>query len=140
MNTRTIVLHPQTKSKLQRLARHCRDALLKTRYLIVLHAAEGQSGRKIAAALKCGNSHVSRTLDRWEELGLAGLIDRREDNGFAKADDSYVALVRWILAGIPQQHFYRRPTWTKAMLIETAQLYTRVRVSKTTMGRVLKRK
>jgi transposase len=137
--TRTIVLHPQTKAKLQRLARHCRDGLLKTRYLIVLHAAEGMSGRKIAAALRCGNSHVSRTLDRWEELGEAGLIDRREDNGLAKADDSYVAVVRWILADRPQRHFYRRPTWTKAMLIETAQLYTRVRVSKTTMGRVLKR-
>jgi transposase len=139
VNTRTILLHPQTKSRLQRQARRCRDALLRTRYLIVLHAADGQSGRTIAAALKCASSHVSRTLDRWEALGEAGLIDRREDNGCARADDAYVALVRWILAGTPQDHFYRRPTWTKAMLIETACKYSGVRVSKTTMGRVLKR-
>ena len=139
MNTRTIVLHPSTKSRLARLARCCGDALLKTRYLIVLHAADGKSGRAIAAALKCANSHVSRTLDRWEALGEAGLIDRREDNGNAKADDAYVALVRWILAGTPQDHFHRRPTWTKAMLIETAHKYSGVTVSKTTMGRVLKR-
>jgi transposase len=114
--------------------------LLHTRYLIVLHAADGQSGRAIATALKCANSHVSRTLDRWEELGEAGLIDRREDNGCAKADDAYVALVRWILAGTPQDHFYRRPTWTKRMLIETARKYGGgISVSKTTMGRVLRR-
>jgi putative transposase len=139
VNTRTIVLHPQIKSRLARRARRCRDALLRTRYLIVLHAADGQSGRAIAAALKCANSHVSRTLDRWEALGEAGLIDRREDNGNAKADDAYVALLRWILAGTPQDHFYRRPTWTKGMLIETARKYGGVSVSKTTMGRVLKR-
>jgi transposase len=139
VNTRTIVLHPSTKSKLERKARRCRDALLRTRYLIVVHAAEGQSGRRIAAALRCSNAHVSRTLDRWAALGEAGLIDRREDNGCAKADDAYVALVRWILAGTPQDHFHRRPTWTKRMLIDTAQTYGGARVSKTTMGRVLKR-
>lgn len=139
MNARRIVLHPQTKAKLQRRAQRCKDALLKTRYLIVLRAGEGWSSRKIAKALSCSNSHVSRTLDRFEELGEAGLIDRREDNGAAKADASYVAVVRWALAGTPQDFLHRRPTWTKSLLIDTARRYTGVTVSKTTMGRVLKR-
>jgi transposase len=139
MNARRIVLHPQTRAKLKRRAQCCREALLKTRYLIVLRAAEGWSSRKIAKALSCSNSHVSRTLDRFEELGEAGLVDRREDNGQAKADASYVAVVRWVLAGTPQDFLHRRPTWTKSLLIDTARRYTGVTISKTTMGRVLKR-
>jgi transposase len=137
METRRIVLHPRTREKLRRKAQRCKDARLKTRLLIVLGAAEGWSGRRIAAALGCSPSHVSRTLQRWRELGEAGLIDRREDNGRPKADESYVGMVRWVLNGTPQDFFHRRPTWTKRLLIETARRYTGVAVSKTTMGRVL---
>ncbi len=139
MKARTIVLHPQTRAKLKRLARQCRDADTRVRYLIVVRSSEGWSGKRICKALDCSASTVSRTLDRWEAFGEAGLIDRREDNGDAKADESYVAVVRWVLGGTPQDFFHRRPTWTKALLIETARRYTGVTVSKTTMGRVLKR-
>jgi transposase len=139
MKARTIVLHPQTRAKLKRLARRCRDADTRVRYLIIVRSSEGWSGKRICRALGCSASTVTRTLDRWEALGEAGLIDRREDNGDAKADESYVAVVRWMLDGTPQDFFHRRPTWTKALLIETAYRYTRVRVSKTTMGRVLRK-
>jgi transposase len=138
MKARRIVLHPQTREKLKRVARRCKDADTRVRYLIVVHSSEGWSGRRIAKAVGCCASTVTRTLDRYEALGEAGLIDRREDNGQAKADPLYVDTVRWILQGTPRDFFYRRPTWTKAMLIETAERYTRVAVSKTTMGRVLK--
>jgi len=138
MDTRRIVLHPRTCEKLRRKAQRCKDARLKTRYLIVLRSAEGWSGRRTAAALGCSPSHVSRTLARWRELGEAGLVDRREDNGRPKADESYVAMVRWVLEGTPQDFFHRRPTWTKRLLIATVRQYTGVAVSKTTMGRVLR--
>jgi len=137
MKTRTIVLHPRTREKLQRVARRCKDADTRVRYLVVLRSADGWSGKRISKALGCSSSTVSGTLDRWEAYGEAGLVDRREDNGATKADESYVATVRWILAGTPQEFFHRRPTWTRALLIETARLYTGVTVSKTTMGRVL---
>lgn len=137
MKTRRIVLPPRTREKLQRVLRRCRDADTRTRYLVVLRAADGWSGQRIAGALGCCPSTVSGTLDRWEAYGEAGLIDRREDNGQTKADESYVATVRWILAGTPQDFFHRRPTWTRALLAETAARYTGVTVSKTTMGRVL---
>ena len=137
MKARTIVLHPQTRGKLQRLGRRCKDAALKVRHLIVLRSGDGWSGRRICNALGCCRSHVSRTLDRWEQFGEAGLVDRREDNGQRKADEAYVAAVAWLLAGTPQDFFHRRPTWTKALLIKTAAKYTGVTVSKTTMGRVL---
>lgn len=109
------------------------------RYLIVVRSSEGWSGRRIAGALGCSGSTVSRTLDRYEAYGEAGLLDRREDNGRPKADDLYVQTVRWILAGTPRDFLHRRPTWTRALLIETARRFTGgVTVSRTTMGRVLR--
>ena len=137
METRQIVLHPRTREKLKRVAKRCKDADTRVRYLIVLRSGDGWSGKRIGKALGCCASTVSGTLDRWEAYGEAGLVDRREDNGQVKADESYVATVEWILAGTPQEFLHRRPTWTRALLAETARLYTGVTVSKTTMGRVL---
>lgn len=139
MTARQIVLHSQTREKLKRAGRRCRDADMRIRYLIVIGSSEGKSQRKISRGLGCSVSTVSRTLDRYQAFGEAGLMDRREDNGAAKADAMYVDTVRWILRGTPQDFFHRRPTWTKSLLIETARRYTSVTVSKTTMGRVLKK-
>ena len=139
MDTRRIVLHPRTRAKLQRNARRCRDADTRVRYLIVLRADRGHSGRRIARELGCCGATVSRTLSRYDALGEAGLLDRREDNGRAKADDLYARTVAWILEGTPQDFLHRRPTWTRRLLIDTARRYTGVTVSLTTMGRLLKR-
>jgi transposase len=137
MKARRIVLHGQVRAKLEREARRCRDADARVRYRVVLLCGAGWSGKRIGRALGCSASTVSRTLDRWELYGYAGLIDRREDNGLAKADDWYVQTVAWILESSPEDFFHRRPTWTKRLLIETARRYTGVAVSLTTMGRVL---
>lgn len=139
METRRIVLHGRTRAKLQRDARRCRDADTRVRYRVVLLSDEGWSGKRIAKALGCTPSTVSRTLSRWELYGHAGLIDRREDNGQRKADEWYARTVEWILESGPQEFFHRRPTWTKHLLIETARQYTGVSVSLTTMGRLLKK-
>jgi transposase len=138
MGTRRIVLHPQTRAKLERTARRCKDADTRVRYLIVCRSAQGWAGARVAAALGCARSTVSRTLDRYEALGEAGLVDRREDNGRPLADPAYVEVVRWVLGGTPRDFFHRRPTWTRALLAETARAYTGVTVSTTTMGRVLR--
>jgi transposase len=109
------------------------------RYLVVLRSADGWSGKRITTALGCCASTVSRTLDRWEAYGEAGLVDRREDNGTTKADDLYAETVLWVLEATPREFFHRRPTWTRRLLVETAAAYTGVAVSVTTMGRLLKR-
>ena len=139
MVTRRIVLHPQTRAKLHRDAKRCKDADTRIRYRVVLLSDQGWSGKRIAKALGCTSSTVSRTLSRWERYGQAGLIDRREDNGQTKADAPYAQTVAWILESTPQDFFHRRPTWTRRLLIETARRYTGVTVSPTTMGRLLKR-
>lgn len=114
------------------------DARYRTRCLIVLRADEGWKPGQIAAALSCCRSHVNRTLDRFKSGGLAGLVDRREDNGTTKADEHYLATVRQILRKRPRDFGHRRTTWSKRLLIDTAAKQTGVGVSKTTMGRVLK--
>lgn len=139
MDTRRIVLHPQRRAKLQRESRRCRDADTRVRYRIVLLSDQNWSGKRIAHALGCTPSTVSRTLSRWEQFGQAGLIDRREDNGQTKADGLYADTVAWILESSPQDFFHRRPTWTRQLLIDTARRYTGVTISRTTMGRLLKR-
>ena len=80
MVQRRIVLHPQTRAKLQRDAKRCKDADTRIRYRIVLLSDQGWSGKRIIKALGCAPSTVSRTLDRFESYGAAGLVDRREDN------------------------------------------------------------
>jgi len=139
MDTRRILLHPRTRAKLRREARRCRDADTRVRHLIVLRADRGHSGKRIARELGCCGATVSRTIRRYEALGEAGLVDRREDNGAAKADDLYARTVAWILESSPRDFSHRRPTWTRRLLIDTAKTYTGVTVSPTTMGRLLKR-
>lgn len=139
MVTPGMVLHGSTRVKLLKEIRRTGDARYRTRCLIVLRGAEGWSVRRTAAALSCSISTVSKTRRRFEVWGWSGLIDRREDNGDCKADALYVQTVRWLLQGTPLDHGLRRPTWTKRLLIDQAQRYTGVKVSKTTMGRVLKK-
>ena len=138
MDTRRIVLGQFARRKLKEEARWAIDARYRTRCLIVLRADEGWGPVRIAAALNCCRSHVNRTLDRFEAQGLAGLVDRREDNGTTKADEGYLATVRQILQKRPRDFGHRRTTWSKRLLIDTAAKQTGTRVSKTTMGRVLK--
>ena len=138
MKARKIVLHRATRRKLKSEARWAIDARYRTRCLIVLRADEGWTDIHIAKALDCSRSHVGRTIDRFAEAGMAGLVDRREDNGARKADERYLATVRAILRKRPRDFGYRRTTWSKRLLIDTAAKQTGVVVSKTTMGRVLK--
>jgi len=135
--TRWIVLHHYVRSKLRRMTQRTDDAATRTRYLIVLHADRSVPKAQIARALGCCRQTVDRVIDRYNELGEAGLLDRREDNGQRRADKLYVSTLKWILESSPRVFCHRRPTWTHQLLIETAATYTGVRISKRTMGRVL---
>jgi transposase len=134
MVTRRIVLGFWTRRKVKAEVRWAIDAGYRVRGMIVLRADEGWRPGEIASALSCSRSHVDRTLKRFERDGLAGLADRREDNGTTKADERYIATVGQILIRRPRDFGYRRTTWSKRLLIELAGRQTGVRVSLTTMG------
>jgi transposase len=140
MQRTAIVLPRPQRRRLLRAARKTRDANLRTRHMIVIHSAAGKSQKQIAAMLGCSVSTVKRTRTRWRELGEAGLIDRREDNGPAKkADEAYAADLLAMLAHTPRQHGQRRPTWTQELMIKVMRGRGHATVSRTTIGRLLRR-
>lgn len=139
MVTPRMVLHGSTRVKLMKESRRTQDARYRTRCLIVLRCGDGWSVRRVAKALSCSISTVSKTRGRFEVFGFAGLIDRREDNGDRKADELYMQTVHGLLEGTPLDRGLSRPTWTKRLLIDQAHARTGVKVSLTTMGRVLKK-
>lgn len=134
-----IVLPKPTVRRLDAKARRCDDAHLRIRYRIVVLTARGWSRPRIAEALGCDLSTVSRIRRRWIEEGEAGLIDRREDNGNAKADDHYASDLLDVVACRASDFGHRRTTWTLRLLIDTMASITGLTVSTTTMSRLLKR-
>ncbi|MDP9175903.1 MAG: helix-turn-helix domain-containing protein [Planctomycetota bacterium] len=117
MKRTSIVLSVSQRHRLIREAARTKDAALRTRYMIVRHTAEGKSQREIARMLGCSVSTVKRTRTRWRESGEAGLMDRREDNTPAKADELYAADLLAVLQDTPRDHGHRRPTWTQELMI-----------------------
>jgi len=107
------------KRRLLERARSCKDGRLKTRYQIVLNIAEGRSVKDMAKALSVSESTVRRVIDRFETDGEAGLVDRREENGDLKLDEEYLGRLYQVVASSAEDFKWRRPTWTREMLVET---------------------
>ena len=105
-----IKLTRQVKRHFRRTISKTKDAKLKTRYLIILHSAEGHSRRNIAKMLLCSPSTVDRVRRRFHEEGELGLIDRRGDNGPAKINEDYILTLLKAVEGSPLDYGYHRPT------------------------------
>src|SRR5262249_34432200 len=60
--------------------------------------------------------------------GEAGLLDGREDNGELKLDERYLDILYRVVRSSPKKHGWRRPTWTRELLVATLAPRTRVRV------------
>lgn len=138
-DTRSIRLSTRERRKLQDACRKSTDPGWRTRATIILHTDGGRSDSWIAAALRCSRRLVSTVRKRWREEGVAGLLDRREDNGDRKATEEYGHALVEVLEGSPTDFGYRRPTWTQRLLIEVLATRTGVRVSVSTMSRLLAR-
>ena len=118
-------------------ARSCREAKLKTRYLIVLNLDDGIGPTETARRLKVSRSTVYRVAARFRECGEAGLVDRREENGDRKLDAQTLAALHEIVASSPQDYRWRRPTWTRELLVITLSRKTGVKIHVSTMSKAL---
>jgi transposase len=77
---------------------------------------------------------------RFRDDGVAGLLDRREDNGpDPKLDEWFLATLHEVVDGSPQDYGYPRPTWTRELLVAVMHQRTGVRVHPGTMSRALRR-
>lgn len=118
-------------------ARKCNDPKLTRRYLIIVNLDEGRTVADTARALGVSESTVRRVRKRFLEHGEAGLVDRREENGDRKLDERYLSTLHEVVAGFPQEYGFRRPTWTREMLVQVLKRKTGVQVDVSTMSRAL---
>ena len=115
------------KDKLNRHFRRCRVPLLRTHYLIVIGLLNGHSVRHMASVLRVHRSTIYRVAARFREQGELGLFDRREDNGCLKLDEAYLDALYWAVLKQPHSYGWRRPTWTRELLVKTMVRQTGVR-------------
>jgi transposase len=115
------------------------DANLRMRCKIVLNLVRGESTSKISDILGCSVSQVYRIARRFVDQGEVALADWREDNGDTKVDEAYQAeVMRLVDEDSPQDHGYRRPSWTQELLVLVMEQTTGVRISQSRMSRLLK--
>ena len=126
------------KERLIRQMRHCSDAKRKVRYLIIVNLLNGRTVVETVGAVQVGRSTVYDVARRFRERGEAGLIDGREENGDRKLDERYLATLYEVVQSSPQDHRWRRPTWTREMLVDTLRRKTGVRINVATMSIALK--
>ena len=141
MNAIVVRLERRVKLKLRRMRRETSDKGLAVRCQIVLLAGKGRRRRgAIAEGVGCSVSWVNRVVARFRDDGVAGLLDRREDNGpEPKLDEWFLSTLYDVVDGSPQDYGYPRPTWTRELLVAVLHTLTGVRVHPGTMSRALAR-
>jgi transposase len=82
-------------------------------------------------------SAIYSILDRFIVGGVKGLEDRRRFNGKKKVGEFFCDRVREMVKNFPQDYGWCRPTWTRELLCLTMEQRYKIRVSLSTMGRVL---
>jgi transposase len=126
------------KSELRRLRRKTADKGLAMRCQIILLWGEGEGWFEIAKGVGCSISWVGRVIRRFRDHGIAGLYDRREDNGETKVDDEYLSKLYEIVDKQPTDFGYMRTTWTQELLTIVMAEQTGIKVHPGTVCRALK--
>lgn len=125
------------KERMCKHLRKCRNASVRLRYLIVLNLWHGRTVRQIEAVLKVHNTTIYRVAKRFRDRGEASLWDGRESNGGDKLSEAYLGILDKVVRSSPHDHGWRRPTWTRELLVETMVRKTGVRIHVATMSRAL---
>jgi len=125
------------KQKMRKRFQKCRIAAVRVRYLIIFNLWNGRGARLIETILAVHNTTVYRLAKRFREHGEACLWDGREDNGAEKLSEIYLGLLNEVVRSSPLDHGWRRPTWTRELLVETMVRKTGVRIHVGTMTRAL---
>ena len=132
-------LSSRERRVLRAFAKGSPDAGLRGRCRIILSLVRGASPSAIAHGGQCSESQVFRAARRFIDEGPKGLADRREDNGETKVTEEYEAALFEVVGKSPRDYRYRRPTWTQELLVLVLAKQTGVRISCTTMSRLLRR-
>jgi transposase len=132
-------LSRRERNEIRKRSIRASDGVMRCRCKIILGLVQGKTPTMIAHGGLCAKSQVYRVAARFIEHGPFGLADRREDNGENKITDAFGMELLRVIEGSPQEHGYRRPTWTQELLILVLAEVTGIHVSVTTMCRLLRR-
>jgi transposase len=127
------------KERVCRELQRCADARQKTWLLIIVNLIHGRGAPMTAMILQVHRSTVYRVAERFRERGLAGLRDGRTQNGPRKLTNKYLARLQDVVSASPENHGWRRPTWTRELLVATLFAKTRISIHVATMSVALKR-
>jgi transposase len=125
------------KERLRKNIRKVRDAATKLRYLMIFNVLHGKSCHETSAVLKVHHTTVGRVVKRFKQYGEAGLQDGRCDNGADKLDEDFLQELDQVVRKTPQDFGWKRPTWTRELLVAVMVRRTTVRVHVGTMSRAL---
>jgi transposase len=127
------------KERLLKNLRRCRDARLRTHYLIIITLNEGCSVTHVAQVQQVCRDTVYRVVHRFCLYGEWGLVDHRFLNGPRKLTAAFLKTLDRIVRGSPQDHGHRRPSWTRELLQATLIQLGCARVHVATLSRALQR-
>jgi len=139
MSARIVLqLSRAVRRRLERITHKNPDPGIRTRARIVLLYQRGWGAHRIAEALGCVPATAVRVVNRFMQLGEEGLLDGRRDNGMPKVDADLLQALAELINESPEELGCLRPTWTRELLARTLSEQTGVRVSVTTLARMLK--
>lgn len=139
MSRRIVVDLPRpVRRRLEKSMRKTRDATYRNRVRIVLLYAKSWGAPSIAEALGCVPATAVRVIHRFLDEGEVGLLDGRRENGQPKVDEDLLQALAELVALSPEDFGWSRPTWTRELLAKTLREETGVRVSVTTVARMLR--
>jgi transposase len=132
-------LSSRERKMMRSYAKGSPDAGLRMRCKIILALVRGSSPTDLIKSRMASSSLIYGVMHRFVDRSLLGLADRREDNGEPKVTEEFEVELLAVVPDSPRKHGYRRPTWTQELLILVLHKRTGIRISRTTMSRVLKR-
>ncbi|HEV8059558.1 MAG TPA: IS630 family transposase [Gemmataceae bacterium] len=125
------------KEKMRQRFQTCKNALVRLHYLIVFNLWRGRRVREIEAVLSVHNTTIYRLAKRFCERGEAALWDGRENNGAEKLSETFLGILDQVVRSSPRDHGWRRPTWTRELLVKTMVHKTGICIHVATMSRAL---
>ncbi len=138
MSRMVVRVRGPVKRELRKLRQKTSDKGLAMRCQIILLWGEGGGWFEIAKGVGCSMSWVGRVIRRFRDHGIAGLHDRREDNGETKVDEQYLTILYETVDRQPNDFGYPRSTWTQELMAIVMKDLTGVSIHPGTMSRALK--
>jgi len=137
MKTVLVELDALQRGRIERLFRQTRSRVEAKRCRILLLLDRGCSAREVVERTGCVRATVYRTVDRWENEGEAGLVDKRSVPGPRKALATACTRLLSYVGTNPRDLGWERSTWTLELFALQLEKDTDVRLSITTVRRVL---